>query len=63
MVPVAIARSIATVHSTHAATASGCGCVSSDIAAAAMTSCSSSPRWTRATGPVRISEPLPAASG
>ena len=62
-VAVVIARSMASDHSTQASTLSGWGWVSAATDAARRATASRSPRWARATGPVRISAPLPAASG
>ncbi len=62
-VPLRTARSMAAHHSTHASPASGWGWVSDETARAAVASASSSPRWTSATGPVRMRLPLPAACG
>ena len=60
---VAIARSMASDHSTQASTLSACGCVSAATSRASSAIAPRSPRWPRATGPVRIRAPLPAASG
>ncbi len=60
---VVIACSMASDHSTHASTLSGCGWVSAATSAASPATASRSPSAARATGPVRISAPLPAASG
>lgn len=54
------ARSTATVHSRQASSARGSVWVRAEMRRAATATASGSPRWARATGPVRIRLPFPA---